>query len=339
MRSKITTLGGNGAEDVKRANVVYHDYEARNYDDKWSISFDERCITYAAQKFEKVIPRGRVFEQALEVGCGTGFFLLNLCQAGFIKKGEVCDISPGMVEVCLRNAGSLGLEIEGRPADVENLPYEEGSFDLVVGHAFLHHLPDPKKALAEIHRVLAPGGMIVVAGEPTRWGHRIASVARKSAVAGFKAFSLTSAGRKLRQDPRPGDDSPDAEAKALESEVDLWTFDPDEVALWAKRAGFRNVRVETEELLSSLLGWSVRTIEGMAKPGSLPGWWPFWAYNNYLKLYSLDDRWLYRFMPRQLFYNLILAGEKAAAPAGTTGKTTGNKAAAPRTPRGAKSKE
>ena len=37
--------------DRKLANVLYHDWEAASYDDKWSISYDERCITYAADRF------------------------------------------------------------------------------------------------------------------------------------------------------------------------------------------------------------------------------------------------------------------------------------------------
>src|SRR3954454_20662351 len=74
--------------DRKLANVLYHDWEAGSYDEKWSISYDERCISYAADRFRYAAgdadwPYGHV----LEVGCGTGFFLLNLMQAGLATKG------------------------------------------------------------------------------------------------------------------------------------------------------------------------------------------------------------------------------------------------------------
>ena len=78
----------------------------------------------------------------MELGSGTGFFLLNLMQGGVAKKGSVTDLSPGMVQVALRNAEKLGLDVDGRVADAERIPYEDNTFDLVVGHAVLHHIPD-----------------------------------------------------------------------------------------------------------------------------------------------------------------------------------------------------
>mgnify|MGYP000945014156 FL=1 len=41
-------------KDPKLANVLYHDWEAGTYDEKWSISYDERCITYASDRFRAV---------------------------------------------------------------------------------------------------------------------------------------------------------------------------------------------------------------------------------------------------------------------------------------------
>ena len=100
---------------------------------------------------------GWPYGRALELGCGTGFFLLNLKQAGVLDAGYVTDISPGMVDVAVRNAKELGFEVEGRVADAESLPYDDATFDLVVGHAVLHHIPDVELALREVLRVLRPG--------------------------------------------------------------------------------------------------------------------------------------------------------------------------------------
>src|SRR5436190_9455520 len=124
-----------------------------------------------------MLPRRR-YDRVLEVGCGTGFFLLNMWQAGFVERAAACDISPGMLEACGRTAAELGCDVELRAGDAEALPYDDGEFDLVVGHAFLHHLPDPAAALAEFLRVLAPGGAMFVAGEPTRAGDRLAGRAK-----------------------------------------------------------------------------------------------------------------------------------------------------------------
>ena len=99
---------------------------------------------------------GCAYDRALEIGAGTGFFLLNLKQAGVLRDGSVTDISPGMVAAAQRNASALGFAIEGRVADAESLPYPDESFDLVVGHAVLHHIPDVELAFRETLRVLRP---------------------------------------------------------------------------------------------------------------------------------------------------------------------------------------
>ena len=148
----------------KLANVLYHDWEASTYDAKWSISYDERCIAYARDRFVHVAgDEGWPYGDALEIGCGTGFFLLNLAQAGVLERGSVTDISPGMVAVAEKNAAELGIPVTGRVADAETLPFDDASFDLVVGHAVLHHVPDVERALREVLRVLRPGGRFVFA--------------------------------------------------------------------------------------------------------------------------------------------------------------------------------
>ena len=164
--------------DSKLAQVLYHDWEAESYDEKWSISYDQRCVDYARHCFDAVVPdevlRELPYDRALELGCGTGFFLLNLIQAGVARRGSVTDLSPGMVKVATRNGQSLGLDIDGRVADAEGIPYDDDTFDLVVGHAVLHHIPDVELSLREVLRVLKPGGRFVFAGEPTNVGNRYA---------------------------------------------------------------------------------------------------------------------------------------------------------------------
>jgi SAM-dependent methyltransferase len=87
--------------DSKLAQVLYHDWEAERYDHKWSISYDKRCVDYARDLFDATVPveeqRKLPYDRALELGCGSGFFLLNLIQAGVARRGSVTDLSPGMV--------------------------------------------------------------------------------------------------------------------------------------------------------------------------------------------------------------------------------------------------
>ena len=84
-----------------------------------------------------------------------------------------------------------GFDVDGRVADAERIPYDDDTFDLVVGHAVLHHIPDVELALREVLRVLKPGGRFVFAGEPTPIGDWYARRARPA-----------SPGRPPRRSPR-----------------------------------------------------------------------------------------------------------------------------------------
>jgi ubiquinone/menaquinone biosynthesis C-methylase UbiE len=295
--------------DPKRANVLYHDWEAQSYDEKWSISYDERCISYARDRFSTIAgTAGWPYPKALEIGSGTGFFLLNLMQAGVAAEGYVTDISPGMVDVALRNARGLGLPVTGRVADAERIPYEDNSVDLVVGHAVLHHIPDVEGALREALRVLKPGGRFVFAGEPTRYGD---VVARK--LSQLTWWTTTNVTRlpplsAWRRPQRELDES--SRAAELEAVVDLHTFAPAELRGLATAAGAVDVRVRTEELTAAWFGWPVRTFE-CAVPRERLGWgWAMFAYRTWQRLSTLDSKVLSQIVPAGLFYNALVTGVK-----------------------------
>ncbi|MGH8961226.1 MAG: class I SAM-dependent methyltransferase [Jatrophihabitantaceae bacterium] len=295
-------------DDPKLANVLYHDWEAGTYDEKWSISFDERCIDYARDRFEHVAGRaGWPYRSSLELGCGTGFFTLNLKLAGVLEDGHVTDLSPGMVEVAQQNARSLGFEVAGQVADAERLPYQDDSFDLVIGHAVLHHIPDVELALREVLRVLRPGGRFVFAGEPTRHGDAIARRLSR-----FTWWATTRATRwpvlsDWRRPQQELDES--SRAAALEAVVDLHTFVPSELAATARRAGASDVRVTTNELFAAWFGWPVRTFECAVPKGRLGMRWANFAMKGWTRLSALD-RVFEHVVPKGLFYNAELTGLK-----------------------------
>jgi len=295
--------------DNNLAQVLYHDWEAETYDEKWSISFDQRCVDYARDRFVAVAgaggwPYGRV----LEVGAGTGFFTLNLALAGVIGEAHVTDLSPGMVRAAERNARRLGIRVQGRVADAERLPYDDASFDLVIGHAVIHHIPDVEQAFREMLRVLRPGGRFVICGEPTRYGDAVAR--RLSRAAWWTATRVTHLPLVRERWSRPQevlDES--SRAAALEAVVDLHTFDPDTLARTACRAGAVDVATVTEELTAAWVGWPLRTIEYAVNPERLGMRWAFFAYGTWLRLSALDRR-LRRLVPDELFYNVSISGRR-----------------------------
>lgn len=304
------------AQDIERArnnpklaNVIYHDWEAASYDEKWSISYDQRCIDYARDRFVAIGGTdGWPYAEALELGSGTGFFLLNLMQAGVVAKGHVTDLSPGMVEAAVRNGTALGLDVAGRVADAESIPYADETFDLVVGHAVLHHIPDVELAFREVLRVLRPGGRFVFAGEPTTVGDRYARLLGRLTWA--VTTRVTHTARFHERWSRPVEElDGSSRAAALESVVDLHTFDPRELAATALRAGAVDVRTTAEELTAAFLGWPVRTFEAAVNPERLGMGWAMFAFRSWQRL-SAVDRVLGRLLPQSLFYNVLVTGTR-----------------------------
>ncbi|WP_199439614.1 class I SAM-dependent methyltransferase [Umezawaea beigongshangensis] len=294
--------------DPKLANVLYHDWEAGTYDEKWSISYDERCTTYARDRFRAAAGDTGPYAHALELGSGTGFFLLNLMQASVVEKGSVTDLSPGMVQVALRNAENLGLPVDGRVADAETIPYDDDTFDLVVGHAVLHHIPDVATAMREVLRVLKPGGKFVFAGDPTNIGN---TYARKLGQLTWWLTTTVTRVPALNSWRRPQEELDESSrAAALEAVVDLHTFDPGDLERTARGAGAVEVRAVTEELSAALFGWPVRTFEAAVPREKLGFGWAMFAYRSWQRLSWVDENVLAKVLPRELFYNVSVTGRK-----------------------------
>jgi ubiquinone/menaquinone biosynthesis C-methylase UbiE len=300
--------------DHKGKQAAYHDFEASTYENKFKISYDDHVIAYARERFVKAIPEGHVQGRVLEVGAGTGFFTISLALGRCIAGELHCsDISEGMLRVCKANGSEHGLDLHTEQGDAENLPYPDDHFDLVIGHAFIHHLPVPGKAFQEAFRVLKPGGRLVIAGEPTFWGDRMSTVVKRNVYRAFKSVTaLPGLGRYRKQELFDQADDTQAILAALEHEVDLHTFRPDEVERMADIAGFEDVAVVTEELLANWWGWGVRTVEGAARPGTFGMRWAMTAFNGYRLFTAVDEAVLQRVVPRSLFYNLIVSGRKPA---------------------------
>jgi len=95
----------------------------------------------------------------LELACGSGQLSLPLCQQ--FRKWEATDYSANMVAQAKRRA--RGLPVTFAVQDATALTYSDASWDAVVAANMLHIMPDPAAALAEIRRVLKPGGTLVAA--------------------------------------------------------------------------------------------------------------------------------------------------------------------------------
>jgi len=134
---------------------------------QWEYASEERLAkrnqTYR-ELTEGVIPEEAVFEaireagpqRFLDVGCGMGE-LAERVQQELAATVAAVDISPRMVELT-RARG-----VDAQVADVQELPFEAGSFDCVAANWVLHHVPDLDRGVRELARVLRPRGRLVAA--------------------------------------------------------------------------------------------------------------------------------------------------------------------------------
>jgi SAM-dependent methyltransferase len=305
-------------EAIRDVNTRYHDAAAGEYDGKWGIDFGDIGAQQVLGKLRKGLGARAdgPFANALEIGAGTGYFTLNLMRAGIIERATCLDISPGMLATLEGNASRLGLADRVRTVatDAEHLPFDDASFDLVLGHAVLHHLPDLDQAFREFLRVLRPGGLLFFAGEPSRVGDRIAAVPKRGAsrVAPLWRRAVGASPIEARRHDHGETKTVTAkpEGHELEPFVDVHAFDPAALRTFAQRAGFSRVRVSGEELLANWFGWTNRTLEATAAPETVPWGWRQYAYRGYLALQAVDRTLLEGRLPAALFYNLIVTAAK-----------------------------
>ena len=297
-------------EHIKDVNTRYHDAAAREYDAKWGIDFGAIGQDQVRVKLEKALGGldGRTFDDALEIGSGTGYFSLNLVQQGLIGKLTATDISPGMLTQLASTATALRLDnVTTVVTEAETLPFDDASFDLVLGHAVLHHIPDLDRAFAEFRRVLRPGGHIVFAGEPSRYGDRLAVLPKQTGLLVAPAWRRVVGAR-----VRAVAEADQSEGHSLESEVDVHAFAPADLRRLIERAGFEDRHVGGEELLANAWGWGLRTVESSAEPDSVPLRWRRFAFRSYIALQKVDTRLLEPHLPAELFYNLLVSARKPA---------------------------
>lgn len=135
------------------------DYKASDYDDWY-----KRPLGALVDRVEKepvyAYLEPKAGEHVLDVGCGTGNFSLELARLGVKVTG--IDISEPMLAKARCKTVKADMDIEFLKGDALKIPFRDNTFDKVVSVAALEFASDLKAALAECHRVLKPGGRMVI---------------------------------------------------------------------------------------------------------------------------------------------------------------------------------
>lgn len=166
------------SDPVKQQVAAHWDRRAAGFDEDFGHSIGSEAERAAWDRIlDLVLPPAGPLD-ALDAGSGTGFLALELAARGHRVTG--IDFAPSMVARAQEKAAALGLPARFDQGDAENLPYPDGSFDLVISRHVLWTLPHPEQALDEWRRVLRPGGRLVVI-DGARYGEATAPPQRENA--------------------------------------------------------------------------------------------------------------------------------------------------------------
>ena len=138
------------------------DREARFWN-KLADRYSRRPISDEATYEKKLEITRQYFEsnmEVLEIGCGTG--TTAIAHAPYVKHILATDLAPRMIEIARDKAQDAGIDnVTFEVSSVDALVVPDGSIDAVMAHNLLHLLDDREAAIADIHRLLKPGGVFV----------------------------------------------------------------------------------------------------------------------------------------------------------------------------------
>ncbi|TCS79412.1 class I SAM-dependent methyltransferase [Tepidibacillus fermentans] len=149
--------------------MAWFDSFAKDYD-QWYESNLGRFVDRVEKKLIEEMAKPEKNEQVLDMGAGTGTYSLWLAKKGL--QVTAVDQSKEMLKIAQDKAEKEGLNIEWQIGDAHQLPFKDGTFDLVVSVTAVEFMDHPKKALREAMRVLKPNGRLVIGvlTKESSWG-------------------------------------------------------------------------------------------------------------------------------------------------------------------------
>ncbi|SFU77646.1 class I SAM-dependent methyltransferase [Pseudoduganella namucuonensis] len=134
----------------------------------WTVHVLERAL----EDLQRLMPHGRTsYPVVADVGCGFGRSLGKLHARYAPQRLIGMDIDPEMLEASAREVAALNIEAEFICCSSSNIALPDDSVDLLFCHQTFHHLIDQERAIAEFHRVLKPGGVLLFAESTRRYIH------------------------------------------------------------------------------------------------------------------------------------------------------------------------
>jgi ubiquinone/menaquinone biosynthesis C-methylase UbiE len=162
-------------------SLPYRTADAKREFDAWSKSYDRTLLQHLFFEPAHDLLLGMIGprdQKVLDIGCGTGRFAARVLDRFARTRVWGLDLSDGMLEQGRSRCESASGRLHLVQASSERLPFADNSFDVVTCTHSFHHYPDQKQAIAEMFRVLRPGGrLLLVDGDRDRlWGRLLFDV-------------------------------------------------------------------------------------------------------------------------------------------------------------------
>jgi ubiquinone/menaquinone biosynthesis C-methylase UbiE len=130
-----------------------------------SQAYDEMDHAEVNRKFvQDLLALGDVGRDVLDLGTGTARIPIELCASDPKCQIVASDAAASMLDIASKNidAAQLNGRIRLHRGDAKQLPFEDGRFDSVISNSLIHHVPEPRLVLAEMLRVVRPGGRLFI---------------------------------------------------------------------------------------------------------------------------------------------------------------------------------
>lgn len=182
VRTAIQRLGQARSDDMQREAKVNNEIYEEHGDTWWDedAEFGFSSLRYCVNPvrygyFKKVLPQLRISgKTVLDVGCGGGFLAEEFAKDGFRVTGV--DPSAKSIEAARKHAAANGLDIRYEVGRGEDMPFPDGSFDLIACCDVLEHVDDLQKVVREVSRLLKPGGMFFYDTVNRTWFSKLALI-------------------------------------------------------------------------------------------------------------------------------------------------------------------
>lgn len=222
----------------------------------------------------------------IDVCCGTGTLCLNVVPEMGFSQCIAIDNSQVAIDT-LKKRIEAHQPIEARKEDITKTSFADNSIDAVYGNSFLHHIPDNHSFFHETFRILTPGGVVVLTGEPTVTADLLENIIMLNLLKALDFLRLRR--MKIVDDEQPV--------------TDIWLYEKESLQLMLEKAGFVDVEIRGFGFLVSILNWPSALVFGRLLGKSMQPEW-------YWRIFGWLDQALFSWLPANKYSHFVIAARK-----------------------------